>query len=49
MRGFVRKIVHSLEAGGDVELVSVLEASGSTPRGAGAMLAVFWEGRRRAP
>lgn len=44
MRGFVRKIVHSLEAGGDVELVSVLEASGSTPRGAGAMLAVFWEG-----
>ena len=43
MREFVRKIVHSLEAGRDVELVSVLEASGSTPRGAGAMLSVFRE------
>ena len=43
MREFVRKIVHSLEAGRDVELVSVLEASGSTPRGAGALLAVFGE------
>ena len=41
MREFFRSVVHALEAGNDVELVSVLEASGSTPRGAGAMLAVF--------
>ena len=44
MREFVRTVVHSLEAGESVELVSVLEAGGSTPRGAGAMLAVFQTG-----
>ena len=44
MREFIRTIVHHLEAGESVELVSVLSASGSTPRGAGAMLAVFPDG-----
>lgn len=44
MRNFIRQIVHALEAGQSVELVSVLSASGSTPRGAGAMLAVFPDG-----
>lgn len=45
MREFLREIVHALEAGTPVELVSVLAASGSTPRGAGAMMAVFPGGR----
>lgn len=45
MREFIREIVHSLEAGQSVELVSVVESGGSTPRGAGAMLAVFPGGR----
>lgn len=44
MRKFIREIVHALEAGQSVELVSVLSASGSTPRGAGALLAVFPDG-----
>lgn len=44
MREFLRKIVHALEAGQGVELVSVLDATGSTPRGAGAILAVFSDG-----
>ena len=41
MREFFREIVHSLEGGQPVELVSVVDAEGSTPRGAGAMMAVF--------
>ena len=41
MREFFREIVHSLEGGQLVELVSVVDAEGSTPRGAGAMMAVF--------
>lgn len=45
MREFFREIVHALEAGQPVELVSVVEAGGSTPRGAGAMLAAFIDGR----
>lgn len=45
MREFWREIVHALEAGQDVELVSILESGGSTPRGAGAMMAVFADGR----
>ena len=45
MREFVREILHALEAGQPVELVSVVRASGSTPRGAGAMMAVFSDGR----
>ena len=45
MREFLREIVHTLEAGKPVELVSVVRASGSTPRGAGAMMSVFADGR----
>ncbi|MDO4315469.1 MAG: XdhC family protein [Oscillospiraceae bacterium] len=45
MREFIRAVVHSLEEGHSVELVSVVESGGSTPRGAGAMLAVFPGGR----
>jgi xanthine dehydrogenase accessory factor len=41
MREFLRKIIHALEADTPVELVSLVEASGSTPRGSGAMMAVF--------
>lgn len=44
MREFIAAIVHSLEAGCGVELVSVMASSGSTPRGAGALLAVFSDG-----
>lgn len=44
MREFLRQIVHKLEDGVPVELVSLVASSGSTPRGAGAMLAVFPEG-----
>ena len=45
MREFFRELVHALEGGEAAELVSVLESSGSTPRGAGAMMAVFPGGR----
>ena len=45
MREFFREIVHALEAGQPVELVSVVSSEGSTPRGAGAMMAVFPGGR----
>lgn len=45
MREWLREIVHTLEAGEPVELVAVTEASGSTPRGAGALMAVFPGGR----
>ena len=45
MREFIRAVVHALEDGQSVELVTVLESHGSTPRGAGAMLAVFSDGR----
>ena len=45
MRECLRKIVHTLEGGTPVELVVVTEASGSTPRGAGALMAVFPGGR----
>ena len=44
MREFLREILHALEAGEPVELVSVVRSSGSTPRGAGAMMAVFSDG-----
>ena len=44
MREFIRTVIHALEHGRDVELVGVVEASGSTPRGAGAMLALFPNG-----
>lgn len=45
MREFFGKIIQALEDGEGVELVSVLSASGSTPRGTGAMMAVFSGGR----
>lgn len=32
MREFLREILHALEAGEPVELVSVVRSSGSTPR-----------------
>ena len=41
MRAFFRTIVHALEEGRPVELVTVAASEGSTPRGAGAMLAAF--------
>ena len=41
MREFFREIVHALEAGQPAELVSVAASEGSTPRGGGAMMAVF--------
>lgn len=44
MRNFIWQIVRGLESGQSVELVSIVEASGSTPRGAGALLAVFGDG-----
>jgi len=44
MRTLIRSIVHALEAGENVQLVTVVEAHGSTPRGSGAMLAVFADG-----
>ena len=44
MRELWKKILHALEAGQAVELVSILKASGSTPRGAGAVMAVFSNG-----
>ena len=42
MREFFREIVHALESGESVELVSVVASSGSTPRGTGAWMAVFF-------
>ena len=47
MREFLRAVVHKLEEGTPVELVSVTASSGSTPRGAGAMMAVFPDGTIR--
>ena len=44
MREFLRQVVHALEAGQPAELVSILASSGSTPRGAGAVMAVFPDG-----
>lgn len=41
MRTFFRSVLHALEAGQPVQLVSILSAGGSTPRGAGAVMAVF--------
>ena len=44
MREFWRRVVHALETDQPVELVSILASGGSTPRGAGAMMAVFADG-----
>ena len=45
MRTLLRQVVHNLERGQDAELVTVLASGGSTPRGAGAVLAVFPDGK----
>ena len=44
MRELLRRLVHALEKEQDAVLVTVLASSGSTPRGAGAVLAVFPDG-----
>lgn len=44
MRTLLRFVLHALEAGEPVELVSILASSGSTPRGAGAVMAVLRDG-----
>lgn len=44
MRTLLRFILHALESGEPAMLVSVLSASGSTPRGAGAVMAVLQDG-----
>lgn len=44
VREWMREIVHALESDMPVELVAVVEAGGSTPRGAGALMAVFPDG-----
>ena len=44
MGDLIEKLLQKLENGTAVELVSVVEASGSTPRGAGALLAGFADG-----
>ena len=45
MREFFRNLARNLETGRPAELVSVASAEGSTPRGAGAMMAVFPGGK----
>lgn len=45
MRIFLNEIMQALKQGQPVELVSILESSGSTPRRAGAMMAVLPGGR----
>lgn len=47
MREFIREIVHALEAGQPVELVGIVASGGSTPRGAGALMAVFTDGQAK--
>ena len=44
MRAFFRNVVQALEEGRPVELVTVAASEGSTPRGSGAMMAVFPDG-----
>ncbi len=44
MRQFWKKIIHTLEGGDPAVLVSIAASGGSTPRGAGAMMAVFPDG-----
>ena len=45
MRQLLDSIISRLEAGDPVVMVSVIASSGSTPRGAGAMMAVFTDGK----
>ena len=44
MKKLLDSIISELESGRPVVLVSVIASSGSTPRGAGAMMAVFGDG-----
>jgi len=44
MRALLHPLVRALEQGQSAQLVTVLAASGSTPRGAGALLAVLADG-----
>ena len=44
MKKLLDGVISALEAGRPVVLVSVIASSGSTPRGAGAMMAVFSDG-----
>ena len=44
MRQLFHAVLRALEAGQDVQLVTIAAAAGSTPRGAGAMMAVFPDG-----
>ncbi len=44
MRALLRQLVHHLEKGENAQLVTILTSGGSTPRGAGAALAVFPDG-----
>ena len=41
MRQLLHAVLQALEAGRNVQLVTVTASSGSTPRGAGALMAVF--------
>ena len=41
MREFWKTLIHGLESGQPACLVSLLSSAGSTPRGAGAMMAVL--------
>ena len=44
MRGLIRSIIRGLETGQSAMLVTVTETEGSTPRGAGTMMAVLEDG-----
>jgi xanthine dehydrogenase accessory factor len=44
MAEFWERLLRKMEEGNGAELVSVLETGGSTPRGAGALMAVFTDG-----
>lgn len=44
MKGILSKILLRLESGEDIVLCRILSASGSSPRGAGALMAVFPDG-----
>lgn len=45
MKGFVHALLTALQAGEQAALCTVLDSAGSSPRGAGARMAVFGDGR----
>ncbi|MCL1835103.1 MAG: XdhC family protein [Oscillospiraceae bacterium] len=45
MKNLLDSIINALDSGQPVALVGVIASSGSTPRGAGALMAVFADGR----